>query len=161
MEKDITFSLILNARHERYLNAKRAGRDRNGWLFGIIETVIEKIEAATTIDANASWLWQVDISEVTLSKLWGCDRKTVSKTLDEMNALHILSSTQTRRGSTHTLLVVSGWIVDGMRYVNPHYISVLKRGKAATENPQPQTCQPGVAAPSFANDISGNDKHGS
>lgn len=134
MEKDITFSLILNARQKRYLNAKRTGRDRNGWLFGIIETVIEKIEAATTIDANASWLWQADISEVTLSKLWGCDRKTVSKTLDEMNALHILSSTQTRRGSTHTLLVVSGWIADGVRYVNPHYISVLKRGKGGNGN---------------------------
>ena len=134
MSKDITFSLILNARQDRYLNAKRAGRNRIGWLFGIIETVIEKIETATTIDADASWLWQVDISEVTLSKLWECDRKTVSKTLDEMNALHILSSTQTRRGSTHTLLVVSGWIVDGVRYVNPHYIPVLKRGKGGNGN---------------------------
>ena len=67
------------------------------------------------------------MSEVALSKLWKCDRKTVSKMLDHMNKLGILSSVQTRRGSVHTLLCISAWIVDGKKYVNPHYVPINQR----------------------------------
>ena len=72
------------------------------------------------------------MSEVVLSKLWKCDRKTVSKMLDCMNQLGILSSVQTRRGSIHTLLCISAWIVEGKKYVNPHYIPINQRSDSDT-----------------------------
>ena len=47
--------------------------------------------------------------------------------LDHMNKLGILSSIQTRRGSVHTLLCISAWIVDGKKFVNPYYIPINQR----------------------------------
>lgn len=54
--------------------------------------------------------------------------------LDHMNKLGILSSVQTRRGSVHTLLCISAWIVDGKKYVNPHYVPINQRDYSGKSN---------------------------
>jgi hypothetical protein len=67
------------------------------------------------------------MSEVELSRLWKCDRKTVSRVLDTMNGLGIVSTTQNNRTSIHTLLCVSAWYINGQMIVNPYYVPMKDR----------------------------------
>jgi hypothetical protein len=64
---------------------------------------------------------QAVISEVELSKQWECDRKTVSRLLDQMHDLGIVSSEQTNRTSIHTLYCIEGWHADGLHIDNPFF----------------------------------------
>ena len=59
--------------------------------------------------------------------------------LDHMNKLGILSSVQTRRGSVHTLLCISAWIVDDKKYVNPHYVPINQRDCSGKSNTMTST----------------------
>ena len=128
MNSKIFNSIILSNEQVNYLMGGTAGINRLSCLFQLIQIVTRQIESTNEVGETATALWEVNMSEVTLSKLWKCDRKTVSKMLDHMNRLGILSSVQTRRGSVHTLLCISAWIVDGKKYVNPHYVPINQRG---------------------------------
>ena len=127
MNSNIFNSIILSNEQVNYLMGGTAGINRLSCLFQLIQIVTRQIESTNEVEETATALWEVNMSEVTLSKLWKCDRKTVSKMLDYMNKLGILSSVQTRRGSVHTLLCISAWIVDGKKYVNPHYVPINQR----------------------------------
>lgn len=134
MNSNIFNSIILSNEQVNYLMGGTAGINRLSCLFQLIQIVTRQIETANEVGESATALWQINMSEVALSKLWKCDRKTVSKMLDCMNQLGILSSVQTRRGSIHTLLCISAWIVDGKKYVNPHYIPINQRSISDTAN---------------------------
>lgn len=127
MNKVIFNSIILNNTQIMYLTKGTAGIDRMKCLFQLVQIVIGRIESSSDLNETYPFLWQADISEISLAKLWKCDRKTVSKMLDTMGKLGILSSVQTRRGSVHTLLCISAWIVDGKKFVNPHYVPINQR----------------------------------
>lgn len=127
MNGNIFNSIILSNEQVNYLMGGTAGINRLSCLFQLIQIVTRQIESTNEVGETATALWEVNMSEVALSKLWKCDRKTVSKMLDHMNKLGILSSVQTRRGSVHTLLCISAWIVDGKKYVNPHYVPINQR----------------------------------
>ena len=127
MNSNIFNSIILSNEQVNYLMGGTAGINRLSCLYQLIQIVTQQIETSNEVGESTTELWKVNISEVALSKLWKCDRKTVSKMLDHMNRLCILSSVQTRRGSVHTLLCISAWIVDGKKYVNPHYIPINQR----------------------------------
>ena len=73
------------------------------------------------------YIGQVVMSEVELSRLWKCDRKTVSKVLDTMNELGLVSTEQNNRTSIHTLLCVSAWYIDGTKILNPFYVPMKDR----------------------------------
>lgn len=128
MNSNIYNSIILSNEQVDYLMHGTAGINRLSCLFQLIQIVTRQIEANNKAEETATALWELNMSEVAISKLWKCDRKTVSKMLDNMNRLGILSSVQTRRGSVHTLLCISAWIVDGKKYVNPHYVPINMRG---------------------------------
>ena len=128
MNDNIYNSIILSNEHVDYLMQGTAGINRLSCLFKLIQIVTRQIETNNKVGETATTLWELNMSEVAISKLWKCDRKTVSKMLDNMNRLGILSSIQTRRGSVHTLLCISAWIVDGKKYVNPHYVPINMRG---------------------------------
>ena len=130
MSSNIFNSIILNNEQVNYLMGGTAGINRLSCLYQLIQIMTQQIETSNEVEESATILWKVDISEVSLSKLWKCDRKTVSKMLDHMNKLGILSSVQTRRGSVHTMLCISAWIVDGKKHVNPHYIPINQRGSS-------------------------------
>ncbi|MBO5600719.1 MAG: hypothetical protein J5897_06745, partial [Candidatus Methanomethylophilus sp.] len=66
-------------------------------------------------------------SEVELSRLWKCDRKTVSRVLDQMNQVGLISTVQTNRTSTHTLLCVGSWIIDGETIKNRFFKRLSER----------------------------------
>ena len=111
-----------------------AGINRMTCLFQLIEKLMTQIEKTPDVGACPEVLWQVNLSEVALSKLWNCDRKTVSKMLGKMKDLAILSSVQTRRGSVHTILCISAWGIDGKKFNNPNYVPIHLRKGCATDN---------------------------
>ena len=123
----IAEEIILSNEQVNYLMGGTAGINRLSCLYQLIQMVTRQIETSNEVGESTTELWEVNMSEVALSKLWKCDRKTVSKMLDHMNKLGILSSIQTRRGSVHTLLCISAWIVDGKKFVNPYYIPINQR----------------------------------
>lgn len=127
MKKQIYHSLVLDDTQVRYLMSGTAGINRMTCLFLLIEMLMGQIERTPDVGECPEVLWQVKMSEVALAKLWKCDRKTVSKMLDKMKELDILSSVQTRRGSVHTILCVSAWGIDGKKYVNPNYVPIHLR----------------------------------
>ena len=134
MKKQIYHSLVLDDTQVRYLMSGTAGINRLACLFQLIELLMEQIERSPDVGECPEVLWQVKMSEVALAKLWKCDRKTVSKMLDKMKELAILSSVQTRRGSVHTFLCISAWGIDGRKFVNPNYVPIhLRNGHARGE----------------------------
>ena len=134
MNSNIFNSIILSNEQVNYLMGGTAGINRLSCLYQLIQIVTRQIETSNEVGESTTALWEVNMSEVALSKLWKCDRKTVSKMLDHMNKLGILSSVQTRRGSVHTLLCISAWIVDGKKYVNPHYVPINQRDCSGKSN---------------------------
>ncbi len=134
MKKQIYHSLVLDNTQVHYLMHGTAGINRMTCLFQLIEVLMAQIERTPDIGECPEVLWQVKMSEVSLSKLWKCDRKTVSKMLGKMKELHILSSVQTRRGSVHTFLCISGWGIDGRKFANPNYVPIDLRKERTKEN---------------------------
>ena len=139
MNSNIFNSIILSNEQVNYLMGGTAGINRLSCLYQLIQIVTRQIETSNEVGESTTALWEVNMSEVALSKLWKCDRKTVSKMLDHMNRLGILSSVQTRRGSVHTLLCISAWIVDGKKFVNPHYVPINQRRNSDKSNPSAST----------------------
>ena len=139
MNSNIFNSIILSNEQVNYLMGGTAGINRLSCLYQLIQIVTRQIETSNEVAESTTVLWEVNMSEVALSKLWKCDRKTVSKMLDHMNRLGILSSVQTRRGSVHTLLCISAWIVDGKKFVNPHYVPINQRGISDKSNSSAST----------------------
>ena len=127
-----------------------AGINRMTCFFQLIEKLMAQIEKTPDVGECPDALWQVNLSEVALAKLWNCDRKTVSKMLSKMKNLAILSSVQTRRGSVHTILCISAWGIDGKKYCNPNYVPINMRKGCATDNDKKYTTD--VAASPLSSD---------
>ena len=144
MKKQIYHSLVLDDTQVRYLMSGTAGINRLACLFQLIELLMAQIERTADVGECPEVLWQVKMSEVALAKLWKCDRKTVSKMLDKMEELAILSSVQTRRGSVHTFLCISAWGVDGRKFVNPNYVPIHLRKGCARDEEAKSTTNEGV-----------------
>ena len=139
MKHSIYHSLILDNTQVDYLMHGTAGINRMTCLFQLIEKLMVQIEKTPDVGECPEALWQVNLSEVSLSKLWNCDRKTVSKMLGKMKDLAILSSVQTRRGSVHTILCISAWGIDGKKFNNPNYVPIHLRKGCATDNDKKST----------------------
>ena len=134
MKKQIYHSLVLDDTQVRYLMSGTAGINRMTCLFQLIELLMAQIERTADVGECPEVLWQVKMSEVALAKLWKCDRKTVSKMLDKMKELDILSSVLTHRGSVHTFICISAWGIDGRKFVNPNYVPIhLRNGRTIGE----------------------------
>ena len=128
MKKETFYCLVLSESQARFLATSKYGIDRMKALMSLVERVAtaehkyEQKGFTTTVHIG-----QVVISEVELSRLWKCDRKTVSRVLDTMNGLGIVSTTQNNRTSIHTLLCVSAWYINGQMIVNPYYVPMKDR----------------------------------
>ena len=48
-------------------------------------------------------------SKVELARLWGCDRKTATRIVQEFNQIGILRSESSNRTTIHTLICLSAW----------------------------------------------------
>ena len=128
MKANVSYSLILNKVQADYLSASKYGINRMQALVSLIdltqtkEETYEKRGFSATVEVG-----QFIASEVELSRLWRCDRKTVSRVLDQMNQVGLISSIQTNRTSIHTLLCVGSWIIDGVTIKNGHFKRLSER----------------------------------
>ena len=128
MKHETYYCLALSESQARFLATSKYGIDRMKALVSLIG------QASTSYHEYKKkgfetyvQIGQVVISEVELSRLWGCDRKTVSRVLDTMNELELVSTEQNNRTSIHTLLCVSAWYINGQKILNPFYIPMKDR----------------------------------
>ena len=136
MKKETFYCLVLSESQARFLATSKYGIDRMKALMSLVE--LASTENCTYekkgFSANLN-VGQLVMSEVELSRLWKCDRKTVSRVLDTMNELGIVSTTQNNRTSIHTLLCVSAWYVNGQMIVNPYYVPMKERFQEGNSSP--------------------------
>ena len=128
MTNEVFYCLVLSESQARFLATSKYGIDRMKALVSLIG------QASTSYHEYKKkgfetyvQIGQVVISEVELSRLWGCDRKTVSRVLDTMNELELVSTEQNNRTSIHTLLCVSAWYISGQKILNPFYVPMKDR----------------------------------
>ena len=128
MKTETYYCLVLSESQARFLATSKYGIDRMKALMSLVElaSTENRTYEKKGFSANLN-VGQLVMSEVELSRLWKCDRKTVSRVLDTMNGLGIVSTTQNNRTSIHTLLCVSAWYVNGQMIVNPYYIPMKDR----------------------------------
>jgi len=128
MKANVSYSLILNKAQADYLSASKYGINRMQALVSLIdltqteEDTYEKRGFSATVHIG-----QFVASEVELSRLWKCDRKTVSRVLDQMNQVGLISTVQTNRTSVHTLLCVGSWVIDGVTVKNSFFKRLSER----------------------------------
>lgn len=128
MKTETYFCLVLSESQARFLATSKYGIDRMKALMSLVElaSTENRTYEKKGFSANLN-VGQLVMSEVELSRLWKCDRKTVSRVLDTMNGLGIVSTTQNNRTSIHTLLCVSAWYINGQMIVNPYYVPMKDR----------------------------------
>ena len=145
--KENFYCLVLSTGQARYLATSKYGIDRMKALMSLVELAstenhsYEKKGFSTDL-----YIGQVVMSEVELSRLWKCDRKTVSKVLDTMNELGLVSTEQNNRTSIHTLLCVSAWYIDGTKILNPFYVPMKDRFQDETCPANDETINGGVGS---------------
>ena len=133
MKQETFYCLVLSENQARFLATSKYGIAR-------LKALVSLIEMAATTEKNFKikgfsttvHVGQVAISEVELSHLWNCTRKTVAKVLERMSQMGLLSTVKTNRTSIHTLLCVSAWQVAGVQVRNPFYVPMKKRGAGDT-----------------------------
>ena len=128
MKKDFYYCIVLSDSQLDFLAGSKYGIDRMKVLKCLIDTVViketkyEKKGFAVTLHIG-----QAALSEVELATRLGYDKKTVSRLLDKMAVLGIVTSEQTNRTSIHTIHCVSAWYADNQKILNPYYVSVKER----------------------------------
>ena len=122
MKTETFYCLVLSESQARFLATSKYGIDRMKALMSLVElaSTENRTYEKKGFSANLN-VGQLVMSEVELSRLWKCDRKTVSRVLDTMNGLGIVST------SIHTLLCVSAWYNNGQMIVNPYYVPMKDR----------------------------------
>ena len=134
MKKDIYYCIVLSNSQLDFLVGSKYGIDRMKVLKCLIdaavikETKYEKKGFAVTLHIG-----QAALSEVELATRLGYDKKTVSRLLDKMAVLGIVTSEQTNRTSIHTVHCVSAWYADNQKILNPHYVSMKERSNHSCE----------------------------
>ena len=122
MEQNISYSLILNKVQADYLSASKYGLNRMQALVSLINLTRTAEETYEKKGFTAAvHVGQFVASEVEISRIWKCDRKTVSRVLDQMNQVGLVSTVQNNRTSIHTLLCVASWYIDGRSVRNGFY----------------------------------------
>lgn len=128
MKTNLNYCIVLSEEQLSYLAGSKYGIDRMKILHRLIEAaVLDETEYAMKGFSTTLQVGQAVLSEVDLSSKLGYDKKTISRVLDKMNQLGIVSSTQSNRTSVHTLKCVSAWMLDGNRIDNPFYVRIKDR----------------------------------
>ena len=128
MKTETFYCLVLSESQARFLATSKYGIDRMKALMSLVElaSTENRTYEKKGFSANLN-VGQLVMSEVELSRLWKCDRKTVSRVLDTMNELELVSTEQNNRTSIHTLLCVSAWYINGQKILNPFYVPMKDR----------------------------------
>ena len=95
---------------------------------------------------------QFRASKVDLARLWGCDRKTATRIVQEFNQIGILRSESSNRTTIHTLICLSVWFTGWGMKKNSFFDSkpvvkpIVKPSRATKSVP------PGTAAETIKSD---------
>lgn len=128
MKTDLNYCIVLSSEQLAYLARSKYGIDRMKILHQLIEAaVLKETEYAMKGFSTTLQVGQAILSEVDLSCKSGYDKKTISRMLDKMNQLGIISSAQNNRTSIHTLKCISAWMLDSNRIDNPFYVRLKDR----------------------------------
>ena len=128
MKTNFIYCIVLASDQLAFLGGSKYGIDRMKNLYQLIEAaVLEENDYAIKGFSTTLQVGQAILSEVDLSCKLGYDKKTISRVLDKMNQLGIVSSTQSNRTSVHTLKCVSARMLDGNRIDNPFYDRIKDR----------------------------------
>ena len=121
MMNDITsYCIELTPEQLDFLAGSKYGIDRMKILHQLISAAVLK-ETVYSIKGFTTTLHtgQAIMSEVDLSNRLHYDKKTISRVLDRMNELGIVTTAQSNRTSVHSLKCVSAWVIDGEMIPNP------------------------------------------
>ena len=128
MKTDLNYCIVLSSEQLAYLAGSKYGIDRMKILHRLIEeAVLKETEYAIKGFSTILQVGQAVLSEVDLASRLGYDKKTISRVLDKMNQLGIVTSTQSNRTSIHTLKCISAWMQDGNCIDNPFYVRLKDR----------------------------------
>ena len=128
MKSNLNYCIVLSSEQLTYLSESKYGIDRMKILHRLIEkAVLKETKYAIKGFSTTLQVGQTVLSEVELSSKLGYDKKNVSRVLDKMNQLGIVTSTQSNRTSIHTLKCISAWMQDGNRIDNPFYVRLKDR----------------------------------
>ena len=134
MKKDVYYCIVLSDSQLDFLAGSKYGIDRMKVLKCLIDAVvIKETKYEKKGFAIISHIGQAVLSEVELATRLGYDKKTVSRLLDKMAELGIVTSEQTNRTSIHTVHCVSAWYADNQKILNPYYVSMKERYNSVGE----------------------------
>ena len=128
MKTNLNYCIVLSEEQLSYLAGSKYGIDRMKILHRLIEAaVLDETEYAMKGFSTTLQVGQAVLSEVDLSSKLGYDKKTISRVLDKMNQLGIVTTKQSNRTSVRTLKCISAWMQDGNRIDNPFYVRLKDR----------------------------------
>ena len=129
MEQLISYQLVLNKSQADYLAASKYGVNRMQALVSLLE-LVKTADEEYSIKGFSTQLkvGQFAASEVELSHLWKCDRKTVSRLLDQMNELGLISTVQNNRTSVHTVYCIKNRRFENRTVYNKFFEKQIKKG---------------------------------
>ena len=97
MKSNLNYCIVLSSEQLTYLSESKYGIDRMKILHRLIEkAVLKETKYAIKGFSTTLQVGQAVLSEVELSSKLGYDKKTVSRVLDKMNQLGIVTSTQSK-----------------------------------------------------------------
>lgn len=147
MKKDVYYCIVLSDSQLDFLAGSKYGIDRMKVLKCLIDAVvIKETKYEKKGFAIISHIGQAVLSEVELATRLGYDKKTVSRLLDKMAELGIVTSEQTNRTSIHTVHCVSAWYADSQKILNPYYVSMKERYNSVGEIGDNGIDKDGIAA---------------
>lgn len=128
MKQQLNYCIVLSAEQLNFLAESKYGIDRMKIFYQLIRSVsLKETEYSIKGFHTTLHVGQAAISEVELANRLHYDKKTISRLLDKMNRLGIVTTKQSNRTSVHTLKCVSAWMVDGQRIMNPFYVQIKDR----------------------------------
>lgn len=138
MTKTNYYCIILSDEQLNFFAESKYGIDRMKILKLLIDcTVQEETTYKSKGFTTTLHIGQAAISEVQLANKLGYDKKTVSRLLDKMIQLGIITTTKNNRTSIHTLHCVSAWYVSNRQIMNPSYVSMKDRHLKRTSSDEP------------------------
>ena len=132
MEQLISYQLVLNKSQADYLAASKYGVNRMQALVSLLE-LVKTADEEYSIKGFSTQLkvGQFAASEVELSHLWKCDRKTVSRLLDQMNELGLRGLSQPSRTTGRASTPCTASRTGGSRTVPSTTSSLRNRSRKA------------------------------
>ena len=118
---NIRYSITLNEAQLDYLSDEQQDILRMKCLKTFIRMAV--LEETTVSGKNYSAVLhpgQFKASKVELARLWGCDRKTATRIVQEFNQIGILRSKSSNRTTIHTLICLSVWFT-GWRMIKSSF----------------------------------------